>query len=106
MEKVKFPGVNHTYEANYGGDFIFHLHFESETSMTLIGLKGRFKGVNEKEAISITPIRPNVFLVSWQEANKSTVVEVQDFENGTVFANATMPDLSFERLKGNLTELQ
>ncbi len=102
---MQFPAIGQVYEANYSDDYIFHLHFESNTSMTLVGLTGKFKGVNEKLNISVVLIRPNVFLISWQESNKTTVTEVQDFENGIVYANATMPDQTFERLKGTLKRL-
>src|SRR6266699_2150719 len=91
MPTPHFPAVGHVYEAHFGS-WVFHLHFASETVMTLTNAQGLFKGTSETVQIAVTLIRPGVFLISWQEADKTTVVHVQDFENGIVHTNVTEPN--------------
>lgn len=69
--------------------------------MTFTGMAGKFKGSSETETITVTPIRPGVIMVSWQEKSKNTVVHVHDYENGNAYANSTMTDNTFIRLKGH-----
>lgn len=95
-----FPAVGHTYEVDYGGDFLVRLEFQSVSSLTVYGLKGKYAGFVENVAIMVTPIRPGVFMVAWQEENKTTVAHVEDFEKGIIYANITQPGNSFLRLQG------
>jgi hypothetical protein len=105
MSTTPFPAVGHVYEANFGS-WIFHFHFQSETVMTLTNAEGPFKGISETVQISAMPIRPGVFMISWQEADKTTVVHVEDFENGIVHTNVTEPNGVFLRRSGTLKKLQ
>jgi molybdenum cofactor biosynthesis MoaF-like protein len=105
MSTTHFPAVGHVYEANFGS-WVFHLHFKSETVMTLTNAEGSFKGISETVQISVTPIRPGVFMISWQEADKTTVVHIEDFENGIVHTNVTEPNKVFIRRSGTLKKLQ
>ena len=57
MSTTHFPAVGHVYEANFGS-WVHHLHFESETVMTLTTAEGPFKGTSETVQIAVTPIRP------------------------------------------------
>jgi hypothetical protein len=45
-------------------------------------------------------------MFSWQEASKTTVVHVVDFENRIVYANSTHSGGAFLRMKGTLKRLQ
>ncbi|MGZ3627679.1 MAG: MoaF-related domain-containing protein [Ktedonobacteraceae bacterium] len=92
MTTTHFPAVGHVYEAHFG-DWAFHLHFASETIMTLTSTQGLFTGTTETVQISVTPIRSGVFLICWQEADKTTVVHIEDFKNGVVHTRVTEPKL-------------
>jgi len=46
-----------------------------------------------------------IFLVTWQEADKTTVVHVEDYVKRTIVTNITNPDLTFEQYHGTFTEL-
>ncbi len=105
MSTIHFPAVGHVYEAHFGR-WVHHLHFESETVMTLTTAAGPFKGSSEAVQIAITPIRPGVFMICWQEANKTTVVHVEDFENGIVHTNITEHSGAFICRSGTLKKLQ
>src|SRR5438034_11780374 len=99
MFTTHFPAVGHVYEVNFGR-WVHHLHFESETVMTLTTAGGPFKGSSETVQIAVTLIRPGVFLTSWQEKDKTTVVHVEDFENSIVYTNITERSGAFIRLSG------
>ena len=104
MHTLHFPAVGHVYEANFGS-WVYHLHFASETVMTLTTASGSMKGTSETIQIAVTLIRSGVFLICWQEADKTTVVQVQDYENGIVYTNVTEPNGIFILHSGTLTEL-
>ena len=105
MSTTHFPAVGHVYQANFGS-WVFQLHFESETVMTLTNAEGPFKGIAETVQISVTPIRPGVFMICWQEADKTTVVHIDDFENGIVHTCVTEPNGVFIHKSGTLKEVQ
>ena len=90
------------------GEHVFKLEFHSETQMTWTALGPGDQPTAQKMTVTIsrTPIRPNVFMVYWSEpALGSTVVHVQDFENGKVWTNITMPNGKFVNMVGTLTPL-
>jgi hypothetical protein len=105
MSTTHFPAAGHVYEANFGS-WVHHLHFESETVMTLTTADGPFQGASEIVQIAVTPIRPGVFLTSWQEKDKTTVVHVEDFANSIVHTNITERSGAFIRRSGTLKQLR
>ena len=104
-EDLPFPAIGHVYEANFGS-WVFHLHFKSKTVMTITNFTGPLKGVSETVQIAVTLIRPGVFMISWQEADKTTVVHIQDIEYGIVHTNVTEPNGVFINHSGTLKEVQ
>ncbi len=105
MSTIYFPAVGHVYEANFGS-WVHHLHFESEAVMTLTNAEGPSTETPETVQIAVTPIRPGVFMICWQEADKTTVVHVEDFENGIVHTNITERGGAFICRRGTLKKLQ
>jgi hypothetical protein len=103
-----FPAVGHTYEITMGSD-VFLLTFESPTTMHAVGIKGPNKGFDERENITLTPIREGLFMLSWQEASGTTSAFIEDFEQGISYAHITIPDddgTVFLRFEGTLRLLQ
>lgn len=94
-----FPAVGHVYQVDFGQGHVFNLNFHSMTAMSF-SVPGEAGQANE--AITVTPIRPQVFMVTWQESDKTTVTHVEDYQNGVVFTNITPPDGSFIHWKGTL----
>jgi hypothetical protein len=43
-------------------------------------------------------------MVNWQEENKLTVTDIEDYENGVVYANMATPNNNFISAKGTLQE--
>jgi hypothetical protein len=105
MSTTPFPALGHVYEANFGS-WVFHLHFIAETVMTLTDVEGPYKGTSEAVQIAVTPIRPGVFLICWQETDKTSLVHIADFANGIVHSNVTEPNGVFIRRSGTLKEVQ
>ncbi len=105
MSTTHFPAVGHVYEANFGS-WVHQLHFKSETVMTLTNIEGPYSGTSETVQIAVTLIRPGLFMISWQEADRTTVVHVEDFENGIVHTNVTEPRGVFIRRRGTLKKVQ
>jgi hypothetical protein len=102
----EFPAVGHTYEVDYGGDYLVRFDFHSVRSMTIHGMKGKYKGFIQTVEISVTPIRPGVFMVFWQEENQTTVTHVEDFEKGIIYANITLPGNKSLRLQGPFKQIK
>src|SRR5437764_3201562 len=104
MFTTHFPAVGHVYEANFGS-WVHHLHFESETVMTLTSAQGPVEEISETVQIAVTSIRPGVFMISWQEKDKTTVVHVEDYENSIVHTNITQRMGAFIRRSGTSKQL-
>jgi hypothetical protein len=100
-----FPGVGHRYLVDFQ-DFRVELFFASETSLTYTGVKpDGSHGQSETVSIKIEPVRDQLFLVTWQEADKTTVVHLEDFKNNTIVTHITEKDLSFSIFHGKMTLL-
>jgi hypothetical protein len=86
-----FPGIGHRYRVDFG-DFRVELHFISETSMTYAGIGDDGKpGDPVPVTISIRPIRDQLFLVTWQEEDFTTVVHLEDYKENTIVTHITVP---------------
>lgn len=105
-EENDFPAVGHRYEVDYGGDFVVQFQFHSIRSLSIFGTKGKYKDFTETVEISVTPIRPQVFMVAWQEENQTIVIHVEDFEKGIIYANITLPGNSLLRLQGHFSQVE
>jgi hypothetical protein len=101
-DENRLPTVGDIYEAEFGGA-VFHFRFESEDEMIITDPA---KGTSTTVQMSATVIRPGVVMISWQEANKTTVVSVGDFENEIIYTNATRSDGTFLRMQGTLKRRQ
>ncbi len=96
--------IGHTFKFDFG-EYAFQLHFKNDTLLTLALLRGTKPGPEQTVVISKTRIRPNVYMVTWQEKSGTTVTDVQDFGRGIVYANITEPGNHFEHWIGKITPL-
>jgi hypothetical protein len=96
----QFPGTGQIYFADFGV-FDATLDFESDEVLTFTTSSGR------TETVEITAIRlrNKLWEVYWQEASGTTVVQVEDFKNGTVRTHITRLTGEFLVLDGTLTKL-
>jgi len=83
------------------------LHFQSKTSMQFTITEKDGKPYKEVETVEIklTEIRPNLYIATWKERNQNTVTQVQDFNNGIVYSNWTLPNGEFINIKGSILSI-
>jgi hypothetical protein len=100
-----FPGVGHRYFVDFVA-FQVELDFVSETSLTYYNLdKNGNKVGSETVTIKVELITDGIFLVTWQESDKTTVVHIEDYNRQTIVTNITEPDLTFDQFHGTFRQL-
>jgi hypothetical protein len=103
---VAFPASGHSYLVDFK-QFKVKLSFASSSdSLTyVVQNPDGSAGQTETVAIRVEAIGPQIFLVTWQESDKTTVVHVEDYANNTIITNITNPDLSFEQHHGSFSRI-
>jgi hypothetical protein len=106
-----FPGVGPRYRVDFGA-FRVELHFISETSMTYAGIRpDGTTGDPTPVTIAIRPVRDQIFLVTWQESDSTTVVHLEDYKENTIVTHITSPgdasnpNLQFMIFKGTMVQV-
>lgn len=100
-----FPGAGNKYRVDFDS-FTVVLSFASDTSLTYtVKNPDGSDGQTETVTIRAEEIGPDLFLVTWQEADKTTVVHVEDYARKTIITSFTNPDLSFEQHHGTFVAL-
>lgn len=98
--------IGHTWKADFG-QFSFHLEFHSDTAMSFRPVRPD-GSLGEATTVEITrtELRPDLWLVSWDEPTlQNTVVHIQDFEKGLVWTHiSSLGQQKFMRFKGQLTK--
>jgi hypothetical protein len=90
-----FPATGHRYLVDFQA-FRVELYFRSESSLTYTSVKpDGSHGGSETVSITVEPIRDQLFLVTWQESDKTTVVHLEDYKESTIITNITEPDGTF-----------
>ena len=105
MTTNEFPAVGHRYLVDFV-DFRVQLFFSSLTSMTYTGVRpDGTLGSSETVVIVVQPVRDDLFLVYWQESDKTTVVHLEDYKEMKITTCITGPDLSFQQFHGTMTPI-
>ena len=100
-----FPGAGHRYLVDFVR-FRVILAFSSNTSLTYTVLNpDGSSGQIETVHIQVESITESIFLVTWQEADKTTVVHVEDYARRTIVTNITNPDSSFQQFHGTFVQI-
>jgi hypothetical protein len=97
--------IGRLFEADFG-EKAFTLFYENPHKLILTEVKGDDVGRIQKLSVNIVELRPNIFMVNWQEENKLTVTDIEDYEKGVVYANMTTPNDNFVSIKGTLREIK
>lgn len=101
-----FPGAGNTYVVDFGA-FVVELLFHDEYSLTYTGLhRDGSRGQSETVAIETTYLRDFLFMVTWVEADKTTVVHIEDYDQFVIHTNITSPDLSFSKFRGTFRQVR
>ncbi len=94
MTTETFPAIGHIYEASFG-DLAFRLQFDSDGStMRFTSADAPDFGSAQAVTYRAVGIRSGVFMVTWTEADGTTVTHVEDFENGAVHTRSCGQTLS------------
>jgi hypothetical protein len=101
----KFPAVGHRYLVDFKA-FRVELDFESETSMTYYNLDANGHHVGQETVkIQVEAIRDSLFLVTWTESDKTTVVHIEDYRLNRIITNITDPVNGLSKFEGVMTEI-
>jgi hypothetical protein len=101
----RFPAVGNRYLVDFVR-FKVELHFTSLTSMTYTGIRpDGSRSTSETVSVRVENIKDGIFLVTWQESDKTTVVHVENYDNNTIITNITEPDLTFEQYHGTFVKV-
>lgn len=93
-----FVAAGKAYDVDFG-EQKFRLEFLSDKELKFTSPDGKNTAT---VAITVTKIRPSVYLVYWSRRAGQHVVHVEDFENGIAYSNIFLPDGTAQRLKGTL----
>jgi hypothetical protein len=82
-------------------------HLESSTSLTFTITEKNGKEVNETEtvAITLTELKPQLYMAIWDEKNGNSVTQIQDYEQGLVYNHWISPKGEFVHAQGTLKPL-
>ncbi len=100
-EQPALPIVGHIFEADFG-EKSFHLFYKNERTLILTDVRGPDVGKKQILTVDIVELRPNLYMVTWQEANNATVTDIEDYEKQVVYAMLTTPKNKFYHLTGTL----
>ena len=101
----RFPFAGRTFEVNYGDLVATNAYAADKNSLTYEITGGPLKGAAAEVAFEWTELDGGNFVISWQEADGSTVVHVDNFEQGSSLTFFTTPKSDFYRLSGTLHAL-
>lgn len=108
MTTTNYPAVGHVYEAKFG-DLAYHLDFKADGKTMEFSSVGTAAPVAEPVVAvtyTATEVAPQVFMVTWDEPDGSTVTHVEDFGQEIVYTNITLPDHQFLNYKGSFKLLK
>jgi hypothetical protein len=84
----------------HAGPMTIEHEIRSMTSIHARHVEGPLAGQQELLSVKIVPLRDALFVVSWQEADSSTVVHVEDFESRSFVSCVITADAKFLQFQG------
>jgi uncharacterized protein YigE (DUF2233 family) len=101
MANEVFPYAGRDFTVNYGGEIIFRNSYSADGSTIEVEfLAGEMKGQIMSMPFSWQALPEGIFLIWWQEEDKSTIVHCDDFYHGKTKTFYTKTDGSFYVLDG------
>lgn len=97
--EMKMAKVGRSYTFDYGG-FAVAVRYLSESKLVWEQIKGSDVGSKGEEEYRFSVIRPDVYLVWWQEKDMSVVTQVVDFERGRVDTIWVSPGKEVQSFQG------
>ena len=82
VDPKELPGKTLAYTY---GDHIYHVHFDSDSTLHWEAMAGSEKGIKADEQYKIAQIAPHMLFITWGEENGIGVNQVLDFEKSIVY---------------------
>ncbi|MDZ5452067.1 MoaF-related domain-containing protein [Labrys sedimenti] len=105
MNPIAFPLAGQRFEVDYGDLVATNAHAADAPLLHYEITKGPLTGNRATVGFEWQHLCGQSYAISWQEADGSTVVHIDDFEAGHSLAFFTTPDGTFFRLEGSLQPL-
>ena len=100
------PFAGKKFVVSYGDDLTaLNVYADDGKTMRYEVTDGPFKGATAEVVYEALDVGNGVYILSWQEADKGTVVHMDDFVAGTSRAFYTTATHDFVRMAGSLVEL-
>ncbi len=106
MATNHFPMAGRRFEVDYGDLVAINAYADDGGSLTYEITGGALAGNTARVGFEWRHLSGEAYAISWQEADGSTVVHLDDFEAGRSLAFFTAPDGQFFRLEGSLRALK
>jgi hypothetical protein len=103
MDTKRFPFSGRSFEVDYGNLTATNLYGADGSSLAYEITTGALKGSAATVGFEWQHLHEETYVISWQEADGSTVVHVDDFKAGRSLSFFTTTDGQFFRLEGTLT---
>jgi hypothetical protein len=96
--------IGHSYEQKFSETRWWTMDVQP-TRLIFTAMSGERKGqvVLTVDNPTMKQVSDGIYIVYWQEKDKSTAVHVYDFAGGHAYFNVTKPDGTFVNLEGPLT---
>ncbi|MGN8114469.1 MoaF-related domain-containing protein [Labrys sp. 22185] len=105
MNPIAFPLAGQQFEVDYGDLVATNAYASDGPSLRYEITRGPLTGNKATVGFEWRHLAGQSYAISWQEADGSTVVHIDDFEAGRSLAFFTTPDGTFFRLEGSLRPL-
>lgn len=99
------PFAGKTFEVRYHGLTATNAYAEDGIHMRYEITEGALSGAQGEVAYMWQHVAGELYAIAWQEADRSTVVHLDDFAAGTSRSFFTAASLDFYRLEGSLHAL-
>ncbi|GGF08458.1 Glyoxylase, beta-lactamase superfamily II [Chishuiella changwenlii] len=100
--KNPYPAIGRKITVDFG-ELKFDLDFKDHQHMSFIGTAGSLKNITDNVEYTAIEVANNIFMVYWIEPKiGARVVNIQDYNNNTIYTNIAGKDSSFNHLQGKL----
>lgn len=102
MNALALPFAGRCFEVDYGDLIATNAYTQDGRALTYEITRGTLTGNTATVGFEWRHLSGQSYAISWQEADGSTVVHIDDFETGRSLAFFTTPSGQFFRLDGSL----
>ena len=98
--------IGNKFRVNFGmAEAVLHIESETQLTFTITEKSGEQVNIIETVQIKMTELRPQLYLLTWQEASGTTVTQVHDYKNEAIYSNWTSREGEFNNIKGKIVKI-